>query len=237
MKYTYLAIDLATLFIPLMFSFHPRIKFTREWKYFFPANLIVALIFLSWDILFTYHGHWNFNPDKVLGIYFLGLPIEEILFFFCIPYACIFTWHCYSLIATPPRFHIPSTLFISAFILLLIAIVFHDRMYTLYCFSLSALLLWWLRKESWMSTGLPVFLLLLIPFMVVNGLLTGMGSDAPVVIYSSRAIMGPRIFSIPVEDIFYALSLFLSNLWVYNKLRIIIPTSRTKHVPQVPVHV
>ena len=219
MKFTYLIIDIATLAVPLLFSFHRRIRFNKEWKYFLPANLLIALGFILWDIFFTHFGHWKFNPEKVLGIYLFGLPIEEILFFFCIPYACIFTFHCCRKFDFPLNMHNPAILSILALILAIAAGIFYGRMYSLLCFSLAAILLYSLRNAYWMPIAFPVFLLLLLPFFLVNGLLTGMGAEEPVVIYSPAAIIGLRLVSIPIEDIFYALSLFLSNLWLYAKIR------------------
>ena len=90
MRYTYLIVDLATIFIPLLFSFHPKIKFYDQWKSYLPALFISAFLFIAWDILYTYLGVWSFNPNYLSGLYLLNLPMEECLFFICIPYACVF---------------------------------------------------------------------------------------------------------------------------------------------------
>src|SRR4029078_2752814 len=92
MKALYLLVDLFTLIIPLLFSFHPKIEFYKSWRYFFPANIIVAAMFITWDIFFTSEGIWSFNPDYITGIYFFNQPMEEILFFICIPFSCVFTY-------------------------------------------------------------------------------------------------------------------------------------------------
>ncbi|HJW30998.1 MAG TPA: lycopene cyclase domain-containing protein, partial [Saprospiraceae bacterium] len=85
MRFTYLGVDLLTVLVPFLFSFHPRIRFDRWFRVYVVANLISATVFIAWDILFTRLGVWGFNPHYVLGIHIAGLPIEEVLFFFCIP--------------------------------------------------------------------------------------------------------------------------------------------------------
>lgn len=54
--------------------------------------LVVGSIFIIWDVYFTKRGVWDFNRKYLIGLDIFGLPIEEILFFVCIPYACIFTY-------------------------------------------------------------------------------------------------------------------------------------------------
>ncbi len=94
MKFLYLLVDFFTILVPFLFSFHPKIKFYKTWKQFFIASILVAFIFIIWDSAFTYHHVWSFNPRYVTGIYFLKLPVEEILFFICIPFSCVFTFFC-----------------------------------------------------------------------------------------------------------------------------------------------
>src|SRR5687767_6113258 len=92
--YIYLYLNLLTLFFPLLLSFDKRVAFYKTWPALFPALLINALIFIPWDVFFTQQKIWGFNPEHLLGIYFLGLPLEEILFFITVPYACIFIYEC-----------------------------------------------------------------------------------------------------------------------------------------------
>ena len=57
----YMIIDLASISIPLLFSFHPRIQFVKEWKYALPAIILAAIPYLIWDEWFTADGIWGFN--------------------------------------------------------------------------------------------------------------------------------------------------------------------------------
>jgi len=56
------------------------------------------------------------------------------------------------------------------------------------------------------------FIIILIPFFIVTGVLTGTGLDKPVVWYDNNENLGVRLGTIPVEDIGYAFSLLFSSV-------------------------
>ena len=94
MKFTYLLINFLTIFFPIILSFDKRVQFFKSWKFIFPGLFITGLLFLLWDYVFTIYGVWSFNPDYIIGVYMLNLPLEEILFFVTVPFACIFIYEC-----------------------------------------------------------------------------------------------------------------------------------------------
>lgn len=220
MKYTYLLIDLCSLLFPLLFSFHPRLKFYQSWPALFPALVASGLIFVAWDMYFTHLRVWGFNPAYLTGIYIGNLPLEEILFFLCIPYACVFTYACL------PQFGFAGKTekWLSLFMIgssVILALLFRHRDYTVAAFSFLALLVLVVRfilKVSWLSRFYQTYLVLLLPFTLVNGLLTGTGLAAPVVWYNRAEIIGIRILTIPFEDIFYGMGLILLNVLIYHRL-------------------
>ena len=97
-RYTYLLIDLLTLIIPLLRSFEPRIAFYKKWTAWLPAILLTGTFFIGWDVWCTRWQIWGFNERYLLGIYVLGLPIEEVLFFVAVPYACLFLYETVQLL-------------------------------------------------------------------------------------------------------------------------------------------
>lgn len=220
MKYTYLLIDFFTIIVPFLFSFHPKLKFHKTWRSFFPAVLITGLVFILGDILFTSLGVWGFNPAYLIGLKIGNLPIEEILFFLCIPFSCVFTYHCLNLLL---KLELEAnTVKFTTIFFIIMGIVggafYFNQLYTVVTlFSLSALLFvaHFILRVDWLGKFYLVYLILLIPFTIVNGLLTGTLLEAPVVWYNGEEIIGIRILTIPIEDIFYGMNLILLNLICY----------------------
>ena len=222
-KYTYLLIDLFSVCVPLLVSFHPRSGLYKHWYALLPAIAITAVFYLLWDSWFTSMGVWGFNPTYITGIHVSNMPLEEILFFICIPYACVFTFDCLSRVipadVLSKRLNYISYALIG--LCVVIAAIYHNNYYTASAFGLLAVLILAANysKVPWLGRFYVIYLILLIPFLIVNGLLTGTGLDAPVVWYSSDHIIGPRILTIPIEDVFYGMGLLLINTWIYQRLR------------------
>lgn len=77
---------------PFILSFYPPLKFYSNLKALIVSLISTAILFGLWDVIATGRGHWWFEPKGVWGIYFIGLPLEEWLFFIVIPFCCLFTW-------------------------------------------------------------------------------------------------------------------------------------------------
>lgn len=221
MKSLYLLVDLFTILIPFLFSFHPKIRFYKRWKSFFPAAIIVAIIFIIWDSVFTQLGVWNFNPRYVTGTYFLNLPIEEILFFICIPYSCVFTFYClnqfYDLSWNVQQERIFCILL--SIILLVTGLIFINQIYTSVTFITTALVCLFLKfvvKINWFGKAVSVYAILLVPFLIVNGILTGTGLQEAVVQYNNSQNLNLRFITIPVEDIVYGFEIIMLNLYLFK---------------------
>ncbi len=221
MKQFYLIIDLASVIVPFLFSFHPKIQFYKKWKALFPALLVSFLIFIPWDIVFTQIGIWGFNSDYLIGINFFNLPFEEALFFICIPYACVFSYYCFNKFMKTDHFYKVEnkvSIFLVLFLLILSALNY-NRLYTSVTFTALALLILFLKfvlKINWLHKFYFSYCILLIPFFIVNGLLTGAATVEPVVRYNNNQNLGIRMLTIPFEDIFYGMFLLLLTVSVYE---------------------
>lgn len=215
MKGTYLLINFLTVFFPIVLSFDKRVKFFKSWKYIFPGLALSGFLFLFWDYLFTVYGVWSFNPDYIIGIYILNLPLEEILFFVTVPFACIFIYECLNYYVKKDFLRGISSYITYLLILISVLLLFfyHDRVYTLITFALLTAVLivaeFGLRAK-FLSRFYLAFLVSLLPFYAVNGLLTSI----PVVIYNDAENIGLRVGTIPFEDHFYSLAMLMINvLW------------------------
>lgn len=224
MENLYLWLNLGSLSVPLLFSFHPRLRFHKKWPYFFPALLVMMAVFLPWDVLFTKFGFWGFNNDYVTGAYVLGLPLEEWLFFVCIPYACIFTH--YALLELFPNFGFGRKTTNVVYAILVTTLVlalwyYYDRWYTFINFSYALILLGLVYNSDRGLLGrfFATYLVILIPFFLVNGALTGYFTQEPVVWYNDSENMGIRLGTIPVEDTIYNLGMLLTVLWCTERFQ------------------
>jgi lycopene cyclase domain-containing protein len=201
---TYLLIDLSTLAFPLAFSRSHRFGFGRRWTLAWWAVALSAIPFIAWDMLFTHLGVWSFNPEFILGVHAANLPLEEILFFFAIPFACLFIYQC---LRKNLRFKAsPRTAGISwgllGLLLLSMAVLHADKIYTVSVCVLGALasLALALSRPDYSGALMAAIAAQYVPFLLVNGLLTFL----PVVSYRDTAIMGWHIGSIPIEDAIYS---------------------------------
>jgi len=220
--YTYLLIDLGSLIIPFIFSFHKRLQFHRHFMSFFIACLLIVIPFIIWDIMFTDLGIWKFNPKYLIGIDLFGLPIEEYLFFICIPFACVFTYFSLEIIwPIKEWFYIKYIGVLMALILMVLAIIFHEKLYTFTTFASLSLLI--ILSFKWKKATLfyRAFLLIMIPFLIVNGILTGTGIEGEVVWYNDLHNLNIRILTIPIEDVFYAMLMLMPTIIIFDKLRVL----------------
>jgi lycopene cyclase domain-containing protein len=221
--YTYFLILAVSLAGPLALSFDKKVAFYKNWKYLFPAMIIPALLYIVWDFYFISKGVWGFNEEYITGIKLYNLPIEEMLFFFIVPYCCVFIYACI-------RSYFPNTankknadyvLQAIAMILLVTAPIYIGKDYTSWTFIFTGafITILYLCRNFFKSFDAVSFLvayaICLIPFLIVNGFLTAI----PVVIYNDAENLGIRIYTIPFEDAFYGMLLILMNIVLYEKLK------------------
>lgn len=217
-RYTYLLINLFTIIIPLARSFETRIYFYSKWKFCFIAIAVTGLAFLLWDYYKTLYGVWGFNDKYCVGLKIGGLPVEEILFFFTVPYACIFIYEAIgyfidkrledSLLIRYITWVGGATMFIMSFFVT-------NKAYTFTVLLIGGVVTpacTFLLKGNSLNKFFISFVISLVPMLVVNGLLTAL----PVVIYNNNQNLNLRIGTIPVEDFIYAEVLLILNVAIYQ---------------------
>lgn len=219
-RFTYLALLIFTLGYPLYKSFEDKIQFYKKLKYALPAIVITAIPFLVWDVIFEKHHIWQFNPDYTLGFNILGLPLEEWLFFFIVPYACLFLYEVIDFFSHKKviKYIKPFTIILASGLFILSIFKAHLT-YTFIVMISSSVMLMFIAYRQKISSLLSKFfrgyLISLLPFFLINGVLTRM----PVVLYNDAENLSLRIYSIPVEDMVYLLSLLFINFSIYEILK------------------
>jgi len=224
----YLIIDALIISFPLLFSFTWKIKYYKNFKPLFTSIFIVGTIYILWDALVTYRGDWWFNHEYVTDLSIVGLPLEEILFFITVPFACIFIYENLTYFVKDKK--VPYNKFAYFFIgglFILIGLAFRNQDYTILAMFSCALLFFiaaWRGKFMFSSRNYWLYMLLsFIPFIVFNYLLTSL----IVVYYNPNAIWGIRVTTIPLEDFFYNYAmlsfyllvyLYFKNKWSRNKI-------------------
>ena len=219
----YTIILIASISIPFLLSFDKKVQFYKQWKYLLPSVIAIALFYIVGDIYFTKIGVWGFNRDYLSGVFLFYLPIEEWLFFIAIPYASIFlhdVLHAYF-----PNFRLPSSvsrrLTIFLFVISLVVLLLNlNKAYTVYIMivSLVVLAISYFDWTDTISRFYCTFLVILIPFILVNGALTGAFTTDPIVWYDHVQNLNIRLITIPIEDFVYGFTMLLLAIILRNRL-------------------
>ncbi|MFD3000510.1 lycopene cyclase domain-containing protein [Pontibacter toksunensis] len=218
--YIYLYLNIFTILFPLLLSFDKKVAFYKNWPALFPAILVNAIVFMAWDAWFTDIGVWGFNEEYLTGIYLFNLPLEEVLFFITVPYACVFIYDVLNAYIQKDLLQpYARPIALGLMLVLPLIAVFHiSELYTSITFTaLVVLHLVHLRYfgTRYLGRFYLAYLVHLVPFLLVNGVLTYL----PIVWYNNEYNLGLRIISIPVEDTMYSMLMLLLTISVYESLR------------------
>jgi lycopene cyclase domain-containing protein len=97
----------------------------------------------------------------------------------------------------------------------LMLVMYQDRIYTLVTFGLLLVLIIALQygfKAPWLNRFYMAYVVSLLPFYIVNGVLTSI----PIVLYNNAENIGKRVGTIPVEDHFYSMALLVMNVGFFE---------------------
>lgn len=213
----YLLINISSFIVPFVYSFEKKMYFIKYWKSVFISIFIVGLFFIIWDIIFTHFGIWGFNPAYHLGIKIWGLPIEEILFFICIPYASIFTHYAFIYFFDKIKLSNKFTklIIIGLTIIAIIVLIYaFPKKYTTFNLIIFILLMIYtiLTNVKVLARFFITFIIILIPFFIVNGILTGSFIENEIVWYNNQENLNIRLFTIPIDDVIYAFNMLYPTI-------------------------
>jgi len=87
-----LSFFLIAIFLRWKFNIHNS---SRQNRIDITWSLTIAVIGILWDYFAIWQRHWIFPGDGLIGIRIFGLPIEEYLFAFIIPYFALTVYRIY----------------------------------------------------------------------------------------------------------------------------------------------
>lgn len=212
----YLVINILIIAVPLILSFEKKIQFISKLPFVLISIIITGGVYILWDVIATARGDWAFNPVYISGLKIFNLPIEEILFFITVPYACLFIYETGKLYLKENEIKINKYIFYSAILLFFVfAFLNFERNYTFLALFSTGLFLLSAKIFTPFILKSKIYWLFIafsfIPFFTVNYILTSL----PIVTYSSDVILGIRITTIPLEDFFYSYSMLSFYLLFY----------------------
>jgi len=105
------------------------------------------------------------------------------------------------------------------FFFFVVAVFNLSKLYTSVTFLLTASFILFhelVIKPTYLGRFYFSFLVLMVPFFIINGILTGSFIEEEVVWYDNSHNLSFRLFTIPVEDLFYGLLLILMNITLFE---------------------
>jgi len=221
MSYLYLILDIGAVFFPIVLSFDKKVAFYKSFLAVLLSIVIIGIPFIVWDIYFTNVGVWGFNENYLLDLTIINLPLEEILFFVVVPYACTFIYACCKVYFSKfnfTKFNILFLIFFGAFSLCVLTAGFGKWYSNVASLTAIFTMVVFLIAKSKLNYLPVAFMISLIPFFVMNGILTGGLTAEPIVWYNNLENVEIRIWTIPIEDILYGFTLIALNIMVYEGL-------------------
>lgn len=221
MRAEYLLFDLLILAGPLALSLMPRHDFASRARSLALATFAVAVPFVVWDSLVA-GSHWWFDERYTIGFELFGLPVEEVLFFVAVPYACAFSWE--TLVGGPKAratlggwVYLLPALSLAAGVAVLLAGGPGYTGLTLLALGLTGTL------DHMLGCGLlrmPRFWAFAGLVSVFTGVFNSYLTWRPVVHYGEVHQLGFRVGTIPIEDFGYGVALCTATVTVYQWHRV-----------------
>lgn len=218
MQSAYLLFDFGIFAVALLATLTMYRDFWRHPYQLLDSLVVVALPWILLDIGSHYRGWWEYNPQYTLGVRFFGLPLEEIIFFFVVPFASAVVWHVLGRHikgwVRSKTAHVVLGTLLAVLIALLAFFVEEERtlvdagvailtVVALWDSSLPTMRQWW------------VWNVVVLGLLVVGNLAL---SSTQIVMYNPHLATGWQIGAMPLEDVIYNFSLLNLFLLAWQDL-------------------
>ncbi|NTV30856.1 lycopene cyclase domain-containing protein [candidate division WWE3 bacterium] len=218
MPYAYLLIDLGILLVPLLLSLSLHNKYLQDLRAIIITILIVGTLFMTWGYIAYLRGHWDWNPEYIIGIRLLQIPVEEYLFFVATAFSCLFIWYAVITLIPNQTVSLPRWWYVPTIIMLITFYnFFTGKEYTQLALLICAIEIMYLHQTKWeLITSIQFWIycvLTFIPFLLFNFGLTSL----PILMYGEKFITGIRITTIPIEDFVYSFIMVTLYVVVFEK--------------------
>lgn len=219
-NFIFIGILVIILLIPVYFIFSGKTGYIKNFRYVLPAIFVSAFLFLLWDIKFTDVGIWSYKEKFTLGVFHKGLPLEQWLFYFIVPFSALFVYEF--LKERRPNLDYNNVFTAVSLILLIVfAIVAYKyrlRFYTFFCFLFAvvyfAYVIFRRQFKGHLTHFFFSYFVMLVPYLILSGFLTW----STAVEYHQEQVLNVWIMMVPIENLVYLFLLLIINTTVYEYL-------------------
>lgn len=212
---TYMWLLVIIIAVPLAAAVWPwRFRWTsRQWRRFSLVTILVSLPWIILDMWSHGRGWWQYSPEHTSLWRIIGLPIEEVLFFVVVPFACLALLS--GIERSTSQRYLPHRVVITVCGVIVVAAavmaLLISRERTIFDAILAIIVIAVMASQwqRWTISDGIWWLVVIGLFLICNTILT----SVPIVTYNYNYGSMVRIGSIPVEDVFYNLSL-LGCVWL-----------------------
>ena len=189
-----------------------------DWLQLLWVYLFVSIPFVIVDSISHARGWWAYSADQVGAVTFLGLPIEECLFFFVIPFACLYLFSAMQrlkVLQVEIRKHwmyVALLLAVSSAGIIAVMQPLERTVVDAVLFAAVVGVFIGVRPRLTRAFAIWVFAVIIL-FYVTNSILTGI----PIVTYDHAFGSAIRVGPVPIEDFWYNFSLLLSAWLVWSR--------------------
>lgn len=215
------AIILACIGLPVLIFALSRWKYRwtkQDWQQLLRVYGLVSVPFVILDMISVHRGWWSYNAQHVGGLEVGGLPVEEILFFFVVPFACLYLYSAFKKFFAndTPVFSLWLYIPLMITVGLIFGFTYTQPLERTIVDSLLLFIVYavFVILNPRVTRALLVWLVsVILLFLVTNTFLTSI----PVVLYDPAFGSSIRFGTIPLEDFAYNFSLLLGSWLVWTK--------------------